>query len=71
MKTQEWQLYISEKGEVFVHHITLPRFTVQIIFHSDQPKPHVSFKSKWEDQKLEEMDWYLKALEFYNNAPKK
>jgi hypothetical protein len=70
MNTQEWQLEITEKGEIFVQHITLPRFTAQIIIHSSQPEPCVAFKSKWTDQKLDEMGWYLKALEFYNNAPK-
>jgi hypothetical protein len=45
---------------------------IEIIIHSGQPEPCVSFKSKWTDQKPQtgEMGWYMKALEFYNYAPK-
>lgn len=69
MKKQEWQLSIIETGEIFVQHFTLPRFTVQIIIKSGQPEPCVSFKAKWDDAKQRELHWYLRALEFYNNAP--
>jgi hypothetical protein len=70
MNIREWQLQITEKGKIFVQHLTLPRFTTQIIIQAGQPNPCVSFKSKWEHPKLSEMEWYFKALEFYNNAPK-
>jgi hypothetical protein len=70
VNTQEWQLHIRETGGIFVQHLTLPRFTTQIIIQAGQPDPCVSFKSKWEHPKLNEMEWYFKALDFYHNAPK-
>jgi hypothetical protein len=71
MKQQEWQLEITEKGEIFVQHLALPRFTMQIIIEGQQPNIGVRFKGKWIDQEVGGFDWYFKALEFYNNAPKK
>jgi hypothetical protein len=71
MKQQEWQLEITKKGEIFVQHLALPRFTMQIIIEGQQPNISVRFKGKWIDQKVGGFDWYFKALEFYNNAPKK
>jgi hypothetical protein len=70
MQTQEWQLQITEAGEIFVQHFAFPRFTVQIIIESGQPDPCVSFKMKWEETKQGDLYWHMKALEFYNNAPK-
>lgn len=70
MKQQEWQLEITEKGEIFVQHLVLPRFTMQIIIGGQQPNISIRFKSKWTDREVGGLDWYLKALEFYNSAPK-
>ncbi len=70
MQTQEWQLQITEAGEIFVEHFTSPRFTVQIIITNGQPNPCVHFKMNWKDAKQGDLYWHLKALEFYNNAPK-
>jgi hypothetical protein len=70
MQTQEWQLQITEAGEMFVEHFTSPRFTVQIIITNGQPNPCVHFKMNWKDAKQGDLYWHLKALEFYNNAPK-
>jgi hypothetical protein len=70
MENGEWQLQITETGEIFVHHFASPRFTVQIIIADGQPDLCVNFKMNWKDAKQGDLDWYLKALEFYNNAPK-
>lgn len=70
MQTNEWQLQITEAGEISVEHFTSPRFTVQIIITNGQPDPCVNFKMDWKDAKQGDLDWYMKALEFYNNAPK-
>ena len=69
MKIQEWQLRITETGQIFVEHFTLPRFTAEIIIENGQPEPCVSFKMNWKDAKQGDLDWHLKALEFYNDAP--
>lgn len=70
MQTNEWKLEITEAGEIFVQHLTLPRFTVQLIIMSGQPDPCVHFKMNWMDAKQGGFDWHFKALEFYNHAPK-
>ena len=70
MLTNEWQLQITESGEIFVQHLKFPRFIVQIIVEGQQPDVSVQFKMKWNDSKQEGLDWHLKALEFYNNCPK-
>ena len=70
MQTNEWQLQINEAGEILVHHFTSPRFTVQIIITNGQPDLWVQFKTNWKDAKEGDLYWQLKALEFYNNAPK-
>ncbi len=70
MQTQEWQLHRTKTGEDFVRHFTFPRFTTQIIIAAGQPEPAVSFNTKWEDPKQGDLYWQMKALEFYNNAPK-
>jgi hypothetical protein len=70
MQIQEWQLQITETGEIFVNHFTSPRFTVQIIITNGQPDLCVNFKMNWKDAKQGDLDWYVKALEFYNNAPR-
>lgn len=70
MKTHEWQLEVKEAGEIFVHHSASPRFAVQIIITNGQPDLCVNFKMNWKEPKQGDLDWYVKALEFYNNAPK-
>lgn len=67
---QEWQLTITTEGEIFVQHLVLPRFTMQIIIEGHQPDISVRFKGKWIDREQGGFDWYFKALEFYNNSPK-
>lgn len=70
MQTQEWQLEITVTGEIYVQHLTVPRFIVQIIIANGQPDLCVNFKMSWKDAKAGDFYWHLKALEFYNNAPK-
>lgn len=64
-KEQDWQLLI-ENGEVFVSHVTYPRFATQIIIEGQQPEMSFSFKIKWKDPEQGRFDWMVKALEFYN-----
>jgi hypothetical protein len=70
MKQKEWQLEITEKSEIFVQHRITPKFTMQIIIEGQQPNINIRFKGKWINQEVGELDWYFKALEFYNNVPK-
>lgn len=76
---EAWSLTIGDSGKiagkVWVEHRAFPKFIVQIVVHAGQPNPHVSFVgAKWTDTKPadvnEEMEWYFKALEFYNKSKK-
>jgi hypothetical protein len=64
----EWQLEGNEAGEVFVHHLTSPRFTVKLIIEGQQPDIRVAFEAKWKDPSQGGFDWYFKALDFYNST---
>jgi tyrosine-protein phosphatase YwqE len=70
MQIQEWQLQITETGEIFVQHFTLPRFVVEIIIMNEQPDLLVRFEMNSQHANQDDFYWHMKALEFYNNAPK-
>ena len=64
----EWQLEVTKSGEIFIHHLSAPRFSVQLIIEGSEPNIQVVFKAKWKDRPQGGFDWYFKALEFYNSS---